>query len=107
MPPRKKSRKSPRKLVGRRNKNGPRSPQTILAQARRNNLERALERGGDFLTGLADSSGGAGSGSSRASPIIPSKGRRQARKYSKFVVLPTSPEPFEQVCIRRACMIMP
>lgn len=67
MTPRKK--KFTRKAINRRKKNTPRSPQRILAQARKN--------------------------------TDPSKGshRNKAWKYSKFVVLPASQEPYEKVQI--------
>lgn len=87
----------PKSRTKRRTRNTPRSPQTILAQARRNNLERALERGDmrAALTGLNSEEGNEGTGP-RTSKV--SKGRRRARKYSKFVALPASHEPLEEVC---------
>lgn len=82
-------RKASRKGVGRRKHSGPRSPQTILAQARKNKLERALDRGD--LSAVAE-------GSPRVNLGDRLKGNRQARKYSKYVILPASQEPYEQVC---------
>lgn len=93
-------RKASRKGVGRRKHSGPRSPQTILAQARKSNLERALDRRDLFAVAGA---------SPRTNLEDRLKGNRQARKYSKFVVLPSSQEPYEQVgyCLFAATIPVP
>lgn len=87
----------PKSRTRRRTRNTPRSPQTILAQARRNNLERALERGDVMaaLTGIGSEGGNGGAKGSRAGKV--SKGRRRPRKYSKFVALPAFQDPLEEV----------
>lgn len=77
--------RNPRKqkhINARKIQKSPRSPTSILAQARKNNLIKAL--------GI--------------SPAGQSKSQnRQAKKYSKYKrgFLPTSQEPFEQNCFER------
>ncbi|KAE8373114.1 hypothetical protein BDV26DRAFT_75270 [Aspergillus bertholletiae] len=83
-------RHAPRKLGSRRRTHPktftpPKSPQSILAQARRNSLTSRRDRGGLFGTG----------GNNR-----PKVGGRAA-KYSKFGLIPRSTEPFEKNCFEK------
>ncbi|QMW25904.1 hypothetical protein G4B84_001149 [Aspergillus flavus NRRL3357] len=90
-------RRAPRKMGGHRRNHPktftpPKSPQSILAQARRNSLTSRRSRGGLF---------GAGS-NYRINRSERQVGGRTS-KYSKFGLIPRSTEPFEKPAATSAC----
>ncbi|KAE8355953.1 hypothetical protein BDV28DRAFT_127917 [Aspergillus coremiiformis] len=91
-------RHAPRKMGGRRKNHrnhkktftSPKSPQSILAQARRNSFTSRRGHGGLF-----------GAGSSNKINHLERKAGERTWKYSKFGLIPRSTEPFEKNCFDR------
>jgi hypothetical protein len=93
-------RNAPRRPEGRRRSHtksftSPKSPQSILAQARRNSLTSRRGRGGLF-----------GAGSSNRFKRAEGKVGDRTWKYSKFGLLPRTTEPFEKVRVLLSCAYM-
>ncbi|KAF7586450.1 hypothetical protein BBP40_008898 [Aspergillus hancockii] len=88
-------RNAPRKPGGRRRTHtksftSPKSPQSILAQARRNSLTSRRCRGGLFSAGNSD-----------WVKRVERKVGDRTWKYSKFGLIPRTTEPFEKSCFNR------
>ncbi|KAB8256070.1 hypothetical protein BDV32DRAFT_105663 [Aspergillus pseudonomiae] len=88
-------RRAPGRLGGRRRNHPktftpPKSPQSILAHARRNSLTSRRGRGGLF-----------GAGSNTRINHAERKAGGRTSKYSKFGLIPRSTEPFEKNCFEK------